>query len=124
MTTQRELCPRVKMSESLIHSSEIKYPFTYSEELKLYSLTDIAQSIKEREPRVLDQDGRNPVLIEQLLYFEPYVGVRKEVLEVLFRPENRDTRVPEEVLSQLAEDVYPRMETIQRSNPTSSNELP
>ena len=110
MTTQRELCPRVKMSESLIHSSEIKYPFTYSEELKLYSLTDIAQSIKEREPRVLDQDGRNPVLIEQLLYFEPYVGVRKEVLEVLFRPENRDTRVPEEVLSQLAEDVYPRME--------------
>ena len=110
MTTQCELCPRVKMSESLIHSSEIKYPFTSSKELKLYSLTDIARSIKEREPRVLDQDGRNPVLIEQLLYFEPYVGVRKEVLEVLFRPENRDTRVPEEVLSQLAEDVYPRME--------------
>ena len=69
-----EHCKAVKMSESFTHPTDVNYPFTHdnTENVKCYSLTGIARMIARRAVNVLDQRGRNPVPVQDLLLFDPY----------------------------------------------------
>ena len=60
------------MSESFIHPTNVKYPFTEKDD-KLYSLTEIARGIgcKGEETNALDHSGRNPIPVQDLLLCDP-----------------------------------------------------
>ena len=64
-----EHCKAVKMSESFIHPTDVKYPT--KEDNKCYSLTAIARATVEGEAYVSDRSGWNPVLVQDLLLFDP-----------------------------------------------------
>ena len=56
-----EHCKAVEMSESFIHPSDVKYPFFHNaEDLKYFSLTEVARATIKEADNVLDCRGRNP----------------------------------------------------------------
>ena len=81
-----EFCQAVKMSESFIHPDYVKYPFMYkTEDVKYFSLPEIAKVIVEKAANALDQRGRNPIPVQDLLLFDPSItDISTELLCELF----------------------------------------
>ena len=79
-----EHCKVVKMSESFIHPTDVNYPFTQDdfEDVKFYSFTGIARAIFKGEENALDQRGRHPIPVQDLLLFGPDTST--ELLKELF----------------------------------------
>ena len=74
LKAKHEHCKAVKMSESFIHPTDVKHPFTDNiEDVIFYSLTDIARGIvyKGEEANALDHEGRNAISVQNLLLFDP-----------------------------------------------------
>ena len=76
-----EHCKAVKMSESFIHPTDVSYPFTHDVE-QFYSFTGIAWAISKGEENALDQRGRHPIPLQDLLLFDPDTST--ELLKELF----------------------------------------
>ena len=95
-----EHCQAVQMFESFIHPTDVKYPFIdNTEHVKLYSLTAIARSTVSEE-EALDQRGRNPIPVQDLLLFDPHTGI--ELLSELFgRKHSLDEEMRRQVLETL-----------------------
>jgi len=100
-----EKCKAVEMSESFIHPSDIKYPFNANaEELKCYSLTEIASAIIDEADNVLDYRGRNPFPVKDLLLFDPQTTTSRQLLRELFSEKHSlDKQVHSQVLEKLQE---------------------
>ena len=81
-----EHCKAVKMSESFINPSDVKYPFADNvADTKFYSLTEIARVTVTREKNFLDQRGKNPIPVQDLLLFDPHsTDTSSELLRELF----------------------------------------
>ena len=81
-----ELCKAVEMSESFIHPTDVKYPFfDNTEDLKYYSLTEIAKATTMGDANVLDNTGRNPFPMKDLLLLDPNSDTHTELQSELFR---------------------------------------
>ena len=104
-----EHCKAVKMSESFIHPSDVRYPFTNNvEDVKCYSLTGIARMIARRAVNVLDQRGRNPISIQDLLLLDPYTtDTSSELLRELF---SENHSMDETVRTQVLETLNSKSE--------------
>ena len=100
-----ELCKAVIMSESFIHPTDIKYPFIdNTEDLKYYSLTEIAIATVKEADNVLDNRGRNPFPVKDLLLFNPKTTASRELLRELFSEKHSlDEQVRGQVLEKLLE---------------------
>ena len=100
-----ELCKAVKMSESFIHPTDIKYPFfDKTEDLTFYSLTEIAMATVKKADNVLDNRGRNPFPVKDLLLFDPQTTASRELLRELFSEKHSlDEQVRGQVLATLLE---------------------
>ena len=98
-----EHCKAVKMSESFIHPTDIKYPFIeHTEDLKYYSLTEIAIATVKEADNVLDYRGRNPFPVKDLLFFDPQTTTSRELLRELFSEKHSlDEQVRGQVLELL-----------------------
>ena len=101
-----EHCKAVKMSESFIYPSDVRYPFTDNmDNVKFYSLTEIARGIiyKAEEANILDQRGRNPIQVQDLLLFDPHsTDTSSELLRELFSEKHSmDETVRTQVLETL-----------------------
>ena len=99
-----EHCIAVKMSESFIHPTDVRYPFTNNvEDVKCYSLTGIARMIARKAVNVLDQRGRNPIPVQDLLLFDPCsTDTSSELLRELFSEKHSmDETVRSQVLGTL-----------------------
>ena len=107
LQTKEEFCPALKMIESFIHPTQIHYPVTIPDEL--YLLKDISNAVIDNGSRVVDQRGQSAVLIEELLYFEPYVELGGKLLEELFSEENSSRIVTEGFLANCADQIDTRM---------------
>ena len=97
-------CKAVEMSESFLHPTNVKYPLTDNiEDVKFYSLTEIGRVTVKREENALDQRGRNPIPVEDLLLFDPYSSdTSTELLRELFgRTHTMDETVRRQVLETL-----------------------
>ena len=107
-----EHCKAVKMSESFIHPTDVKYPFTdNTKAVKLYSITAIARVTVKREDNVLDHRGRNPIPVQRLLLFDPYSSdTRKELLSELF---DRTHSMNEKMRRQVLETLNSEFEEVQ-----------
>ena len=102
-----EHCKAVKMSESFIHPSDIKYPFIdNTEDLKYYSLTEVAGATVKGEANVLDYRGRNPFPVKDLLLFDPQATASRELLRELFsKKHSLDEQVRSQVQKLLGETI-------------------
>ena len=99
-----EHCKAVKMSESFIHPTDVRYPFTDNmDNVKFYSLTEIARGKIIEEANALDQRGRNPIPVQDLLLFDPYsTDTSSELLRELFSEKHSmDETVRSQVLETL-----------------------
>ena len=100
-----EHCKSVKMSESFIHPTDVNYPFTHDniDNVKGYSLTGIARMIARRAVNVLDQRGKNPIPVQDLLLFDPHTtDTSSELLRELFSEKHSmDETVRSQVLETL-----------------------
>ena len=99
-----EFCQAVKMSESFIHPDNVKYPFTYkTEDVKYYSLPEIAKVIVEKAANALDQRGRNPIPVQDLLLIDPSItDISTELLCAFFSEKHlMDETVRSQVLETL-----------------------
>ena len=101
-----EFCPVVKVSELFIHPSNVKFPFSVTSNMKQYTIREVATTLATREPCVMDRLGLYPLPVEELLFFEPYFGFGRELIQELF--EQQEERVPESFLAQLAKQVFHR----------------
>ena len=99
-----EHCKAVKMSESFVHPTDIKYPFIDNTEgFRNYSLSEIAMAIAMGEAKVLDNKGRNPFPIKDLVLLDP---TSRELLSELFcakHSHSLDKKVQKLVLQKLSE---------------------
>ena len=106
-----EHCKAVKMSESFIHPTDVRYPFTDNmDNVKFYSLTEIARGIicKAEEANALDQRGRNPIPVQDLLLFDPRAtDTSSELLRELFSEKHS---MDETVRSQVLETLNSKSE--------------
>ena len=107
LQTKEEFCPALKMIESFIHPTQIQYPVAIPD--KLYLLKDISDAVVENESRVEDQEGQSSILIEELLFFEPYVGIGGKLLSELFDEENSNRIVTEGFLANCVDQIDTRM---------------
>ena len=100
-----EHCKAVKMSESFIHPTDIKYPFIdNAEDLKYYSLTEVARATVKEEANVLDYSGRNPFPTKDLLLFDPQTTTSRALLSELFSARHSlDEQVRGQVMEKLLE---------------------
>jgi len=100
-----EHCKAVEMSESFIHPSDVKYPFFHNaEDLKSYSLTEVARATIKEADNVLDCRGRNPFPVKDLLLFDPQATTSRELLSELFSEKHSlDKQVHSQVLEKLQE---------------------
>ena len=93
-----EHCKPVEMSESFIHPNDVRYPFTDNiEDVKLYTLTEIARMAVKREVNVLDRRGWNPIAVQDLLLFDPYTST-KLMSELFTTKHSVDEKVRSQVL--------------------------
>ena len=107
--TKERFCKLVRMCEYMIDPSQLQQPFNPTDDLKLYSFTEIKQAIAERAKYFVDKRGDKLITIEKLLYFEPYANISRESLEELFSANNKDLHVPEEFLMRLAHEIDTRV---------------
>jgi len=105
LEAKEEHCKAVKMSESFVHPTDIKYPFIDNTEgLRNYSLSEIAMAITIGEAKVLDNRGRNPFPIKDLLLLDPNTGTSRELLSELFGTKHTlDKKVHCQVQQKLSE---------------------
>ena len=91
------------MSESFIHPSDVKYPFFHNaEDLKCYSLTEVARATIKEADNVLDCRGRNLFPVKDLLLFDPQTTTNRELLSELFSEKHSlDEQVHGQVLEKL-----------------------
>ena len=96
-----EHCKAVKMSESFIHPTDVKYPFTDNmENVKLYSVTEIARVKVKGAANALDHGGKNPVSVQDLLLYN--TNTSTELLRELFSEKHSmDETVRSQVLEAL-----------------------
>jgi len=102
-----EHCKAVKMSESFIHPTDIKYPFFHNaEDLQYYSLSEIARATVEEAENVLDYRGRNLFPVKDLLLFDPQATTSREMLRDIFSEKHSlDEQVRDQVLEKLLEGI-------------------
>ena len=99
LETKDEHCKAVKISESFIHSSDVRYPFTdNTEDVKLYTPAEIARMAVKQEVNVLDRRGWNPITVQDLLLFDPYAS--PNLMSELFSTKHS---IDEKVRSQILE---------------------
>jgi len=107
-----EHCKTVKMSESFIHPTDIKYPFIdNTEDLKYYSLSEIARVTVNQAANVLDCRGRTPFPVKDLLLFDPQTTTSRELLSELFSEKHSlDEQVHGQVLEKLLQGEVVHMQ--------------
>ena len=103
--TKDELCKAVEMSESFVHPNDIKYPLIeHNEDLKYYSLTEIADATVKGANNVLDNRGIYTYPVKDLLLFDLQSTTSRELLRELFSEKHSlDEQVRGQVLEKLQE---------------------
>ena len=90
--------------------SDIPSQIDNTEDVKLYTLTEIARMAVKQEVNVLDRRGWNPIAVQDLLLFDPYASTH--LMSELFSTKHSiDEKVRRQVLeilkSESEEFIYP-----------------
>ena len=81
---REEFCPKVTVSEYVLHHSDSKeYPPKPFSELKLVTVEEITSVVGKRNPCVVDE-AANMIKLSEYLGFEPYIPPGDIILKLLF----------------------------------------
>ena len=128
LSVQKEFCPTVSpMAECLIHPNDVQYPLPSTEQLKLFSHKEIAELVianpEENEQFAIGEIPSSIMNAQQLLSFEPYLGLGEALVQQLFSDKDADKTVSENVLDKLAEHVFQRMPQFKKMLNTPENKF-
>ena len=108
LATKEELCPKLSVTESFIDPSDCQYPPKSCDEMTMFSLRAVAQTIAYGYPYIVCDSGKfqNKLIdVGNLLCFEPYEDLKEGIIELLFRKENEDKEVSNEFLKSIAHSI-------------------
>ena len=101
-----EFCPRVSTLESFIHPDDLQYPPKPGNETVLFHMSGIAQTVVEMNLCVHDDSDVGEIIsTEELLLFEPYCDVGKNLIALLFDQKNEDLKVSEAFIHNIATSI-------------------
>ena len=100
---RQELCRVVHVCECLISPSLLdQYPFDILPDTDLYAMRDVAKSMLLKHKFVLDRkEGRNELLTEDAVCFEPYYLMPPSFMCQLFNSSMADYPVPAPLLQEV-----------------------
>ena len=106
MLTKNEFCPKVEMSESLIHPKDtIDYPIDITQ-AKCVGIKDVAQTIKEGKEFVVLENNET-LSLKELLYFEPYANMEESLLRELYEdPLQHHQAISDHLIYYIAERTH------------------
>ena len=113
LKAKEEFCPRVEMAESLLDPENLTYPPMPTREMTRYSMHSIAQTLQESEGCCILNDSGDFVDAEKLLYFDPFLSLRSEVLEKLFSDDNTNAKIKDDYLYDIADSILHNPENIE-----------
>ena len=92
LSIQEEVCQGVQLHESLISQTQLQH-YPWDDEmssLALFDIKNIAQSILEKKPCVVDRSGREMLYLEKSLPFEPYCALKQSSIQLIFDDSRQD----------------------------------
>ena len=110
-----ELCPTVKVKESLIDLTVRE-----GDSLHMFSLEELAEALAEKKDIVVSQPGQRVARIDDLLYFEPYACVSPENL---FSEENSNQVISEAFLDEVSATSYTKVDQLKCALSVNSAKL-
>ena len=99
-----ELCPTVKVKESLIDLTVREV-----DSLHVFSLAELAEALAGKKSIVVSQPGQKVVRIDGLLYFEPYACISPDGL---FSEKNSDRVISEAFLEEVSAMSYTQVDRL------------
>ena len=100
---RQELCKVVHVCECLISPSLLdQYPFDILSDTDLYTMRDVARSMLLKHKVILDRkEGKNELLTEKSLCFEPYYLMRPSSVCQLLKTSMADCSIPAPLLREV-----------------------
>ena len=106
LSTKADICPHISTTEFFIHPSYVQYPLKVCDGITLFSLAAIARAVTNVTPFILSDCGKNRgqtlIKVEELLYFEPFSGCGKKVLQEMFEVDNCSKEVSDDFIDSIA----------------------
>ena len=109
LTCKSKFCLKVPVSESFIDPTDLQYPLRSLKYLNHYSVEEIAKAIMNGNSNAFNNKKSGTINIERLLFFEPYMGLERQFLELLFTLEEDDQPISEQCLALLGKQNYKRI---------------
>ena len=106
LEVKQEFCPRITPDEYLVHPSDLADVNLQMFKMHRISITEIAQTIIDGCPFVLDSSNK-PLSLDSLLCFEPYSRIDLEHLSMFFSKDKADDIIPTETLYNLSRFLHP-----------------
>jgi len=98
------MCYHAIAWQSYVLPIDVRYPFFHrAEDLKYYSLSEIARATVKGAANVLDCTGRNPFPMKDLLLFDPHTTSMELLSELFSEKHSLDEQVHGQVLEMLLE---------------------
>ena len=105
LDTKEELCPMVAVTDSLLHPEDARnYPVDPNK-VRCVKISEIAHAVVEAKVGVMDSAEQMVDLKGGLLFFEPYVGMKRPTLDELFKADDH-TSADDKFLYDIAECVH------------------
>ena len=103
LSIQQEVCKGVHLHESLMSQTQLQnYPWDDKmSSLALFDIKNIAQSILEKKPCVVDRNGKEMLSLEKSLPFEPYCILRQSSIKLLFDSSKEDQPAPSSLIHEV-----------------------
>ena len=102
-----EFCPKVNIDEYLLHPCCLSNTSLQDHKIYQVSISEIAQTVIDGKPCVICPSNNKPLLLDTLLYYEPYSRMDKEHVRLFFSKENTDDAISSEILYSLSDFLHP-----------------
>ena len=124
LSIRQELCPKIVVEESFLHSKDAaRFPLDETT-MKPISLIELSKAVTEGCLFVV-RDTVEQVEIEKLLFFEPYAYLGKSILNELFNKEqpNYHEEIRDEFLYRIADKSMEKTKSFMKLFKTSPSRL-
>ena len=102
LAAKEKFCPQVEVKEYFINSSDVAcYPNLDITAAVKVEMREVAKTVCDAERSILYHRSKS-VLLDRLLYFEPYSKLGKHLLTSVFDPKSSNNKVPSDILLEIS----------------------
>ena len=119
LKVKHEFCPRVLTEEFIVDAAD-NILQEVVDEFCLYSIKDLSGRISKRiaednpDLMLINSDGSQGKRISELLNFEPYALLSRDLIRKLFAKEIANHTIPSDFIAQLAKWMHPFHDALQQ----------